>query len=142
MNAWRTSWGTAWASSWGSDQPLEQPVDGSGLRTRRRRVRPLDSYRTPEDIRREQLETERYLATLEKPQQVPAPAMGGKTGEEAGDQAPEITTPAAHQTLADVRARAASAAQAKIEEAASAAALDQLAKQERRQVLALLLALD
>jgi len=129
-------------------QPTIEPVvaapvlDGSGLRvTRKRRqrpaVRPRDFYRTPEDIQREQLETERYLASLEKPQQVSAPERRPEP------KARPATGHAAQPILADVAARAASAVQAKLEEAESAAALGLLAEQQqRRRKLVLLLALD
>lgn len=145
-STWGDSWGAAWGDSWGPLGAEEQPpVDGSGLlittkRRRREPVRPIDTYRTPEDIRREQLETERYLESL-KPQQVPA--KRGNAGTQPRPTAPAATTPAAHPILADVAARAASAVQAKLEEADSAAALALLAEQQlRRRNLVLLLALD
>lgn len=155
-SSWGDSWGAAWGDSWGPLGAEEQPpADGSGLIiTRRRRpVRRLDTYRTPEDIRREQLEEERYLASLEKAQQVPAKATSGAGDVEAdlpdnerfepatNVQAP-VANPAAQPILADVAARAASAVQAKFEEARQAVASAQLAHDKRRRTLALLLALD
>jgi hypothetical protein len=87
--AWGDSFGDSWGDSWGEADPATVTVDG-GLRQAKRRakrieprpVRPLDSYRTPEDIRREQLETERYLASLEKSQQVPAKVTSGDSLEQ------------------------------------------------------------
>lgn len=141
-----------WQVSGAEEAPPE--VDGSGLLiTKRRRgkepVRPIDTYRTPEDIWREQLETERYLESLQR-----VPGRGASTGSGAGVQSPVIehrerlpqkgpvASPAADPILADVAARAASAVQAKLEEADSAAALGLLAKQQRHRTLVLLLALD
>lgn len=146
MNAWGNSWGSpsAWAASWGSAQPDVATVDGSGIHRRRVRLaRRRDLDRLPEDLRREQLEEERYLAELEKnAPQSPATARRGKTGDEAEDQAPEKTT-AVVPVLADAAALAASA-QAVISRAraSSAEVLAKVKAEDRRRDALLLLMLD
>lgn len=115
-----------------AEEPAAAVIDGAGLRVARKRGY---TRRTPEDIRREQLEDERYLASLEKSTPpavtgVPEPVHRPKTIAPA---------PAVQPILADVAARAASAVQQKVEEAEAAA----LALQnKKRRDLALLLALD
>lgn len=145
--AWGDSWGESWADSWGEGDgpvPVETNIDGSGLRVVRKRrraekrVRPLDTYRTPEDIRREQLETERYLASLERKAPPSATTVKGRPTPPPEGQAAPVPQP----ILADVAARAALAVQAKLEGAAQAATAARLAHEKRRRTLALLLALD
>lgn len=140
MSAWGKAWGKAWGAAWGAvGAVIEAAAPDLGGRVRRRRkertpVKPIDTYRTPEDIAREQRETERYLDELEK--------------RKADQPKLPVTRPAPRQQveapiLADVAARAASAVQAKIEEAATAEAAGRLARrQHRRKVALLLLALD
>jgi hypothetical protein len=121
-------------------EEVSAPVDGSGLRIIRRRrrpgrpaVRPRDLDRLPEDIAREQRETERYLESLERkaPQQAPP-----ESAEPVADQA-EL---AAEPELADALARAA-AAQLIATAAARAKEEEQRARERKRTAL-LLLALD
>jgi hypothetical protein len=144
MRDWLGWQDDAWLGWVEEDAPVEEPeasaIDGSGLRIiRKRRHEPAHfKRRTPEDIRREQLETERYLASLETKSTAPA-----VTGVPEPVHRPKTIAPApaVQPILADVAARAASAVQAKLEEADSAAALV-LARKKRRRTLALLLALD
>ncbi len=137
MSAWGKAFAKAWGAAWGVvESVVVSTVDGAKKRRRKRIVerpaKPLDTYRTPEDIRREQLEDERYLAELENRKTTTAKPEG------YGPKAEPVVQP----VLADVAARAASAAQAKIREAAEAAATSRLAQDKRRRTLALLLALD
>lgn len=116
----------------------QHPNAGIIVRRRRRHTPAHFKQRTPEDIRREQLEDERYLASLEKTR--PQVATDRPRTALAAAVEPAV---APKPILADVAARAASAVQAKIEEADSAVTLGLLAEQQqRRQTLVLLLALD
>lgn len=133
-SAWGKAWSTAWGAAWGALGEVLQTVTGvDGGRRRHRKqpkpVLPIDRYRTPEDIQREQRETERYLDELDR-KKTPtiAPAQ------------PAMRRAVEKPILPDVAARAASAVQAKLEEAETAARAQSLAR--RRKALILLLALD
>ena len=138
VSAWGKAWSTAWGAAWGAlGEVLQVVTAADGGRRRRRKqpkpVRPIDTYRTPEDIQREQRDTERYLAELEN-RKVATPVVPKA-------DVPEVAVPVVAQPiLPDVAARAASAVQAKLEEAETAARAQSLAR--RRKALILLLALD
>lgn len=123
--------------------PVTTSFDGGSLRPIRRaraealarqgRKRERQPFLHPEEIARQQREDDRYLKSLEKQKQAPAPATSGETGEQAQGQAPETTTPAAAPIMADAVARVASdeLARTSLEE-----------RNKKRRLAALLLAID
>jgi hypothetical protein len=113
-------------------------MDGAGIR-RRRHTPAKARDRLPEDIRREQLETERYLAELEKKARPGAATAGHSAAgsDQGGSAAPVVPL------LPDAIARAASAEQVIARaRASSAEALAKAKADERRRTALLLLMLD
>lgn len=140
MNVWANTWGlvSTWGASWGAGAPEPDVavIDGAGIR-RRRHTPAKARDRLPEDIRREQLEDERYLAELEtkaRPQvatDIPRTAMAA------------AVEPAVAPQLPDAIARAVSAEQVIARARASSAEVLAKAKtDERRRTALLLLMLD